>query len=349
MYGEPQIGNEPQVDSSIINHQECDDPTLCKFESINIYSGQTIRLRLINAGTFGVFHFAISGHFFTIIEVDGTDIQPKVASELLINVGQRYSVLVTGNQKPDNYWIQVSQFLQAQWDHHPAKRPYARAILHYVTAPIQNPPIEDLIFLNFIANRTFEIVTQNDFGIDPEDLVPLHSIPPPPATKMIKIDMEFNYQANHSQLPYMNGVKYDHLATTTVLNYLRSGRPFPRNQIVQTIQSGDVVDFVINNLSGDHYQHPMHIHGHKFYVLGRGNLTDGISGLNTVNPIYRDTATVKPSQWMVLRLVADNPGIWFAHCHIDWHLMSGQAFVIVESPDEVLKQYGSTAPVLLYC
>jgi iron transport multicopper oxidase len=38
-----------------------------------------------------------------------------------------------------------------------------------------------------------------------------------------------------------------------------------------------------------------------------------------------------------LRFRADNPGAWFFHCHIDWHLTSGLAMVFVEAPDVMQK------------
>ena len=37
--------------------------------------------------------------------------------------------------------------------------------------------------------------------------------------------------------------------------------------------------------------------------------------------------------YIVLRFVADNPGICIFHCHIDWHLSQGLAVLMVEAPD----------------
>jgi iron transport multicopper oxidase len=33
---------------------------------------------------------------------------------------------------------------------------------------------------------------------------------------------------------------------------------------------------------------------------------------------------------VTIRFVADNPGPWFLHCHIDWHLNAGLALVFAE-------------------
>lgn len=44
----------------------------------------------------------------------------------------------------------------------------------------------------------------------------------------------------------------------------------------------------------------------------------------------RDTATVNGNSYLVLRYVADNPGVWIVHCHIDWHLAAGLGFIVRE-------------------
>jgi iron transport multicopper oxidase len=44
---------------------------------------------------------------------------------------------------------------------------------------------------------------------------------------------------------------------------------------------------------------------------------------------------VPPQGYFVVRFVADNPGVWFFHCHIDWHLMQGLAMAFVEAPLQI--------------
>lgn len=53
-------------------------------------------------------------------------------------------------------------------------------------------------------------------------------------------------------------------------------------------------------------QHPFHLHGHHFWVLGSGVGTYNSSvqaSLNLVNPIYRDTEIVPEGGWTVIRFV----------------------------------------------
>merc|ERR1712093_661908 len=67
----------------------------------------------------------------------------------------------------------------------------------------------------------------------------------------------------------------------------------------------------ISKDSMDTMGHPMHLHGHKFWVLGSGegpfpysSITDAPqSSINLQNPPYRDTAELPPSGWLVIRYV----------------------------------------------
>jgi iron transport multicopper oxidase len=36
-------------------------------------------------------------------------------------------------------------------------------------------------------------------------------------------------------------------------------------------------------------------------------------------------------------VVTDNPGAWFLHCHVDWHLETGLAIVFAEAPEDNVK------------
>jgi iron transport multicopper oxidase len=47
--------------------------------------------------------------------------------------------------------------------------------------------------------------------------------------------------------------------------------------------------------------------------------------------------------YIVLRFKADNPGVWFFHCHIDFHVVGGMNAVLIESPD-ILQRQSLTVP-----
>ncbi|OVA04542.1 Multicopper oxidase [Macleaya cordata] len=85
--------------------------------------------------------------------------------------------------------------------------------------------------------------------------------------------------------------------------------------------------------------HPIHLHGFSFYVLGSGlgdfNSTNAV--LNLYDPPYRNTVGVPVGGWTVIRFRADNPGIWFMHCHLEVHTMWGlsMAFLVKNGEGEM--------------
>ena len=88
--------------------------------------------------------------------------------------------------------------------------------------------------------------------------------------------------------------------------------------------------------------HPIHIHGYHVYLVGlnkvRGTSVESseIQRMNEVgeipknleNPTLRDTVQVTGGGYAVWRFKADNPGLWFFHCHVQTHMLEGQSFIL---------------------
>lgn len=56
---------------------------------------------------------------------------------------------------------------------------------------------------------------------------------------------------------------------------------------------------------------------HAFSVVRSAGQTD----YNWVNPPVRDVVSMgEDGSNLTIRFRTDNPGPWFLHCHIDWHL-----------------------------
>ena len=104
----------------------------------------------------------------------------------------------------------------------------------------------------------------------------------------------------------------------------------------------------------DSGSHPLHIHGHNVQLVARSSGTYNTSrhghkhkflGAGIVNtntnatalgfgnattsmppvPMRRDTWMVAPNGYTVIRFKANNPGTWFLHCHMEWHMDSVSA------------------------
>ena len=54
----------------------------------------------------------------------------------------------------------------------------------------------------------------------------------------------------------------------------------------------------------------------------------GAGNLNLVDPLLKDSVNVPARSDLVVQWVGDNPGRWFFHCHIEWHMATGMARVI---------------------
>lgn len=94
------------------------------------------------------FRFAIEGHYFTVIEVDGINHKPLTATSLSISAGQRYSIVLHASQKINNYWITFPTIFlgnsttSANPNYNGSE---AYAVLHYKGAPDEEPASSELV------------------------------------------------------------------------------------------------------------------------------------------------------------------------------------------------------------
>src|SRR3990172_11249259 len=84
---------------------------------------------------------------------------------------------------------------------------------------------------------------------------------------------------------------------------------------------GERVRIRLVNLGMDH--HPMHLHGHQFYVTG----TEG-GRIRTTAVEPANTVLVGVAQARDIEFVADNPGDWHFHCHLPHHMMNQMASMV---------------------
>jgi FtsP/CotA-like multicopper oxidase with cupredoxin domain len=79
------------------------------------------------------------------------------------------------------------------------------------------------------------------------------------------------------------------------------------------LQLGRSYIFELRNTT--RHQHPIHIHGHTWKVLG--------SNKRDLPVHHADTVVLLPKERMEVAFVADNPGDWMLHCHIIEHQETG--------------------------
>ena len=299
--GMPDVGDVP-FESALINGKgRFDSSSEGPLETYEVKAKDRIRFRIINASSTYAFRFAIDEHKLSVIATDGALTRPLDVNNLIIDVGERYDVVVNADRPAANYWIRAKTLEENREDH-------ALAVLRYKGAPQALPQ------------------TKATWGASLKlgDLKPyaLRKITGPTTNKLLLL--------TGSMMPYkwmVNGQIFE-----LPKKPLTADRNPPDPPVTQMrLKQGDVVRLVIKNQSK--MSHPFHLHGHYFHVLGVGAEDAGNyngQALNERDPIQKDTLRIPRRAWAVVQWEADNPGFWFFHCHIEWHLATGMAILVVE-------------------
>ncbi|KAK7434374.1 ferroxidase fet3 [Stygiomarasmius scandens] len=303
--------------------------------------GKTYRLRVVNTSAFAMFFFWIDGHDMRIIEVDGTDVEEFPIDMISVSVAQRYSILVTARNDTSANWAIHANMDTDMFD----------------TVPdALNPNVTSSISYSSSASLTDNGFVDEYALVEDTLLAPTEKINPPAATRTIEIEVSFDTMDDGTNHAMFNGITYNTPLVPAILSELTLGNNAsiasaygPSSFVVDHM---DVVDIVIKN--GDAGKHPFHLHGHKPFLVGRATdytsddpeLNPPISD-NQTNPVRRDTVHIPSMGSATLRVVADNPGVWFLHCHIEWHLEVGLAIQLIEAPLQA-QQFTANVPPVLY-
>jgi FtsP/CotA-like multicopper oxidase with cupredoxin domain len=113
--GSPSLNNGLINGTNTFDCSKSPDPkcvgTGQKFEMI-FDAGKKYRFGVTNVATNGHFQFSIDGHSLTVISADLVPIVPYQTDSLLINMGQRYEVIVEANAEPGDYWLRSGWQMQ---------------------------------------------------------------------------------------------------------------------------------------------------------------------------------------------------------------------------------------------
>ncbi|KAI0303035.1 laccase [Russula brevipes] len=282
---------------------------------VNVQQGKRYRFRLVSISCDPNWKFSIDKHKMTIIEVEGTNVQPLEVDQIQIFAGQRYSFVLKANQPIDNYWIRALPNRRGDTTNHGINS----AILRYAGANIADP------------------TTRNTGGKLPlveTNLHPLVPSPVPGEPRPGGVNRSILLDTDDFSTFLVNGVDFKDPSVPILLQILsgaKSAQDLVPAGSIYGLTRGESVELVIpaGVVGGPH---PVHLHGHSFYVVRSA----GNSTYNWDNPIVRDVVSIgEPGDQVTIRFVADNPGPWFFHCHIDWHLGAGFAVVFAEDVPDV--------------
>ncbi|WOH00924.1 hypothetical protein DCAR_0520300 [Daucus carota subsp. sativus] len=328
--------------------------------AMEVESGRTYLLRIINAALNDELFFAIAGHTLTVVEIDAVYTKPFTTSAILIAPGQTTNVLVKADQSPGRYFMAARPFMDAPV---PVDNKTATAILQY--KGVSNTLLPTLPTLpapnntNFALNYTSKLKSLNT--------------PQFPANVPLQVDRRLFYTVglgqnacpscqNGTQLTaslnnitfvmpktgllqahYFNmpGVFRTDFPDRPLAPFNYTGAPLTANlgttlgTRLSKLKFNSTVELVLqdtNLLTVE--SHPFHLHGFNFFVVGSGvgnfNSKKDPAKFNLVDPPERNTVGVPTGGWTAIRFRADNPGVWFMHCHLELHTMWGlkMAFVV---------------------
>ncbi|KAJ8567533.1 hypothetical protein K7X08_019741 [Anisodus acutangulus] len=332
--------------------------------AMEVEKGKTYMLRIVNAALNDELFFALANHTFTVVEIDAVYTKPFTTEAILIAPGQTTNVLVRANQAPGRYFMAARAFMDAPIS---VDNKTATAIFQYKgipetvlpklpTLPAQNDSdfalsygskLKSLNTPNYPANVPLNVDRHLLFTVG------LGINPCPTCINGTRLTASLNNisftmpQTALLQSHYFNikGVYTPDFPDKPPTPFNFTGAPLTANlrtnlgTRISKIAFNSTVELVIqdtNLLSVE--SHPFHLHGYNFFVVGTGlgnfDPKKDPAKYNLIDPIERNTVGVPTGGWTAIRFRADNPGVWFFHCHLELHTGWGlkTAFLVEDGP-----------------
>ncbi|ODQ80447.1 hypothetical protein BABINDRAFT_61782 [Babjeviella inositovora NRRL Y-12698] len=298
----------------------------------------TYLMRVVNTGLFLSQYLYIEGHEMTVVEADGIYVEPYTTDMLYLTVAQRYSVLVKTKQASDKNFA-IVQVMDEE-------------MLDSVPADLETRGVNYMVYdsnLSLPHALARKLSAFNDADLRPRDPEELLADP----DYFIVLDVIMDNLGDGVQYSFFNNITYVAPRVPTLYSVLSAPEELVNNAAIYgsntnafVLQKDEVVEIVVNNK--DDGRHPFHLHGHVFQIVAKSPAFDEPTAYNESAheslpeyPMRRDTILVESNGYMVLRFRADNPGVWFFHCHVDWHLEQGLAITLIEAPEELRSQQGA--------
>ncbi|KAL9065002.1 MAG: hypothetical protein Q9157_007632, partial [Trypethelium eluteriae] len=313
--------------------------TTGSYSVTKITAGKKYRLRLINTSVDNDIRVSLDNHILEIMTTDFVPVKPAYNQTILLAVGQRYDVVITANQTAGNYWFRANVATDCQ----SANNGAGLAIFSYDTVTVANPTSTSYSF----PSSCFE----------PTGLAPFWSQPVPSTSAFSNLDVGLTNGSVDTGAGLtvwgINNTSIDIQWDKPMRTYLQEGNTsYPVGENVINLPTEGVWTYwLIQEVSASpHIVHPIHLHGHDFFVLGSSgdnnqnpntapivtfNPSSDPATLNWNTPIRRDTAILPQGGWLALAFYTNNPGAWLFHCHIAWHISEGLGLDFVEASGSI--------------
>ena len=236
-------GAEPPPDSGLINGKTTDS-------TFNFEPNLRYRLRVINMATLTDFVFSVDEHVLSVVEADGTSLEPVNVHRVPISVAQRYSVILTTNQTVGSYNV--------------------RAEMQDVCYKLPNPNLNTMVLATLTYGAAPSTPTSSDWSdgfpglcldLSSSMIVPAIPMNPPDSTQSVLVSMSFQQtfeSGGKEVLAYINNTSWEVQPTDpTLFQFYQGGAQTSFDSITQLVVVNDeisVIDLVVNNY--DDSSHP---------------------------------------------------------------------------------------------
>ncbi|XP_062115117.1 laccase-11-like [Humulus lupulus] len=328
--------------------------------AMEVERGKTYLLRIINAALNDELFFAIAGHNMTVVEIDAVYTKPFATQSMLIAPGQTTNVLVKADQAPNRYFMAARPFMDAPV---PVDNKTVTGILQYKGVPntvlpiLPQLPAPNDTNVAFNYNNQLKSLNTPHFPAKVPIKVDRHLFYTiglgqnscPTCLNGTQFAASLNNitfvmpQVGLLEAHYFNisGVFRANFPDKPPVPFNYTGAPLTANlgtslgTRLSKVAYNSSIELVLqdtNLLTVE--SHPFHLHGYNFFVVGSGvgnfDPVNDTAKFNLVDPPERNTIGVPTGGWTAIRFRADNPGVWFMHCHLELHTMWGlkMAFVV---------------------
>ncbi|XP_057775033.1 laccase-14-like isoform X1 [Salvia miltiorrhiza] len=361
-------GGDPEVsDAFLINGQPGDLYPCSRQDTYKVFvkPGKTYLIKLVNAVMDNIMFFKIAGHNLTVVGTDGAYTKPMTTDYVAISPGQTIDVLLETNQPPSHYYMAARIYASGgEFVTTPAT-----AIIEYVGNHYTPPPspflpsfpeyndsaasVDFTDQLRSLANDVDvpKIVDKTLFYTLSVNQLPCLRSSCLGATRLLasvnnvslllpKTDILQAYYRGiigvyDSDFPDFPPSSFNY--TQGVKAKEQSGPGFGTAVRVLAYNTTVEVVFQGTNLGGG-VEHPMHLHGYSFYVVGSGlgnyDRVRGPATYNLVDPPLMENIAVPRNGWTAIRFRANNPGVWYMHCHFERHVSWGMGMVFIVKDGE---------------
>ena len=314
-----------------------------------VKQGETYLLRIVNAALNTGHFFKIKGHEFTVVAVDACYTKPYKTDVVVISAGQTADVLVTANQPVGKYYMAARAY--NNMDIGEFDNTTTTAILEYIGAGnSSHPTLPALPAFNDTAtvtrfSRALRSLASREHPVDvpqkiDESLIytvglglrpcdsPNNNCSGPDGmmlsasvnnisfvTPTISLLQAYYFSVNGvftPDFPSKPPLRFNYTGTN-ITESLWVPHPATKVKVLEYNSTVQLVFQATNIFVAEN--HPMHLHGYNFYVVGEGSgnynpVTDPRK-FNLLDPPQRNTVIAPISGWVAIRFRADNPGILY--------------------------------------